>query len=266
MSTNTPLQTLNESGWRIGFSNFLRKENQEWWGNRRWLSQAILWILILGGFMALPLFVAPAAAPSGEEATISVIEAAQVYFQIAGLALAIAIIIRTQSAIVGEKQSGTAAWMLSKPLSRQAFILAKLLAFLLGIVVLQIALPGIVAYFEIWIATGTSLQVLPFLGALGLLILSQVFYLSLVLMLGTLYNSRGPVMGIAFGILFGGSIIPSLLPQSNLVTPWPIPQIAGGLAAGTSLPPSAWYPALATLVWIILFIWVALRRFQQEDF
>ena len=266
MSTDIPLQTLNESGWRIGFANFLRKENQEWWGNRRWLAQGILWIFILCGFMALPLFVAPATAPSGEEATISVMEAAQVYFQIAGLALAIAIIIRTQSAIVGEKQSGTAAWMLSKPLSRQAFILAKLLAFLLGIVVLQIALPGIVAYFEIWIATGKSLQVLEFFGGLGLLILSQLFYLSLVLMLGTLYNSRGPVMGIAFGILFGGSIIPSLVPQSNWVTPWPLPQIAGGLAAGTALPPTTWYPLLATLGWIVLFVWIALRRFQQEDF
>ena len=266
MSTSTPLQTLNESGWRIGFANFLRKENQEWWGNRRWLFQAILWILILNGFTALPLFLAPASAPSGQEASISALEAAQVYFQITGLALAIAIIIRTQSAIVGEKQSGTAAWMLSKPLSRQAFILAKLVAFLLAIVVLQIALPGIVAYFEIWIGTGTQLQILPFLGGLGLLVLSQAFYLSLVLMLGTLYNNRGPVMGVAFAVLFGGSIIPTMLPQSNLVTPWPIPQIASGLAAGAPLPATTWYTVLATLIWISLFIWLALRRFQQEDF
>ncbi len=266
MSTSAPLQSLNETGWRIGFANFLRKENQEWWGGRRWLTQASLWSLILGGFLALPLFVAPAAAPSGEEATVSVIDAAQIYFQVAGLALAIAVIIRGQSAIVGEKQSGTAAWMLSKPLSRQAFILAKLLAFLQGILVLQILIPGIVAYFEIRIAIGTQLPVLDFVGALGLLLLSQIFYLCLVLMLGTLFSNRGRVIGIAFAVLFGGSIIPGMLPQSNLVTPWPLPQIAGGLAAGAPLPATALYPVLASLVWIVLFIWIALQRFQREDF
>lgn len=266
MSTSAPLQTLNETGWRIGFTNFLRKENQEWWGGRRWLTQAILWILILGGFLALPLFVAPAAAPSGEEVAVSVIDAAQIYFQVAGLALAIAIIIRGQSAIVGEKQSGTAAWMLSKPLSRQAFILAKLVAFLQGILFLQILIPGVVAYFEIWIATGTQLPFLDFVGGLGLLLLSQIFYLCLVLMLGTLFSNRGRVIGIAFAILFGGSIIPGMLPQSNLVTPWPLPQIAAGLVAGTPLPATALYPVLASVIWVVLFIWIALRRFDQEDF
>lgn len=266
MSTGTPLKTLNETGWQIGLANFLRKENLEWWGGRRWLNQAILWILILGGFLALPLFVAPAAAPSGEEVAVGVIDAAQIYFQVAGLALAIAVIIRGQSAIVGEKQSGTAAWMLSKPLSRQAFILAKLLAFLQGILVLQVIIPGIFAYLEIWIATGTQLQVLGFVGALGLLLLSQIFYLCLVLMFGTLFSNRGRVIGIAFAILFGGSIIPGMLPQSNLVTPWPLPQIAAGLAAGMPLPATALYPVVASLVWIVLFIWIALRRFQREDF
>jgi ABC-2 type transport system permease protein len=266
MTTNSALQTLNENGWRIGFTNFLRKENQEWWGGRRWLTQAILWILILGGFLALPLFVAPASAPPGEEVAVSTTEAAQVYFQVAGLALAIALIIRAQGTIIGEKQSGTAAWMLSKPLSRPAFLLAKLFAFILGIVVLQVVLPGAVAYVEIWIATGISLPVLTFLGGLGLLLISQVFYLTLILMLGTLYDRRGPVMAIAFVILFGGSIIPNMLPQSNLVTPWPLPQIAGGMAAGTPLPATAWYPAIATLLWSAIFIWIAVIRFQQEDF
>ena len=44
------------------------------------------------------------------------------------VASVIAVVAKTQGAIIGEKQLGTAAWVLSKPASRRAFVLAKLRA------------------------------------------------------------------------------------------------------------------------------------------
>ena len=50
------LQRINASGWRVGFGNLLRKENEEWWGTRTWWRQAIIWALILNGILAILLW------------------------------------------------------------------------------------------------------------------------------------------------------------------------------------------------------------------
>jgi len=62
------------------------------------------------------------------------------------MALPIVAIIIAQDAIIGERQSGTAAWVLSKPVSRPAFILSKLVAGAIGLLVTGIVIQGVVAY------------------------------------------------------------------------------------------------------------------------
>ena len=60
MTAISTLVTVKERGWRMGFANLLHNENLEWWGSRRWLKQASLWLLILNGMVALLLWVLPA--------------------------------------------------------------------------------------------------------------------------------------------------------------------------------------------------------------
>jgi hypothetical protein len=50
------------------------------------------------------------------------------------------------------------------------------------------------------------------------------------------------------------------------VTPWPLPDVATGLALGTELP-SVWpVPIIATVIWIVVMTAVALWRFGREEF
>jgi ABC-2 type transport system permease protein len=53
-----------------------------------------------------------------------------------------------QGAIVREKQLGTAAWALSKPVARSAFGLAKLVAYAVGFVRLATLAPSATFYAE----------------------------------------------------------------------------------------------------------------------
>src|SRR5206468_4052074 len=133
-------------------------------------------------------------------------------------------------------QSGTAAWILSKPVARPAFILAKLVADALGSAVFILALPAVIAYGLFWIAAGSPLDVLPFVSGLGLLGLVYLFYLCLCLALGTLFASRGPMLGIAHGLLFGGGIVGGLVSQVEQVVPDMLPNVAAQLAAGQPWP------------------------------
>ena len=69
-----------------------------------------------------------------------------VFFAVAGMALPIGAIIMGQEEVLDEKQSGTAAWILSKPVSRVAFILAKVTANAIGILIIMVLLEGALAY------------------------------------------------------------------------------------------------------------------------
>ena len=48
--------------WLAGFGNMLAKELGEWFRTRRWLWQSLIWVIIIDGFVAFLLFVLPALA------------------------------------------------------------------------------------------------------------------------------------------------------------------------------------------------------------
>jgi hypothetical protein len=110
----------------------------------------------------------------------------------------------------------------------------------------------------------------PFIAATGVLCLLLLFYLVLALMLGTLFSSTGPVVGISLAVGIGMSILPQLL---GPLAPWlvallPESLIELALAVGSGLPlPSDWYyPLISTTVLIVTFIALAIARFGQEEF
>jgi ABC-2 type transport system permease protein len=271
MSTHSALLPVHTTGWRSGFANLLSKETGAWWRTRGWLIQTIIWVAILDGILAMLLF----AAPGGEATTqgsadVPPESAMAVFLTMSLVALAIGAVIIAQEAIIDEKRSGTAAWILSKPASRVAFILAKLVAHGLGLLVTGILIPGVLA-FILLAAAGESIALSGFVAALGIAFLNVLFYLTLTLMLGTLFDGRGAAIGIPIAIVFGYQIFLSLAPWLADITPWgfligggsPVPPIAQ-VALGQAALPLA--PIIATMLWCVLFTVVALLRFGREEF
>jgi ABC-2 type transport system permease protein len=160
--------------------------------------------------------------------------------------------------------------VLSKPVSRSALILSKLAGNALGIFGVMGVLLGAATYGQIGLTTGVLLPVLPFAGMLGLLFLYQLFYLTLTIMLGTLFNNRGAVLGIPLVLIFGYQIMLGIAPWLGAIMPWNLvttlayPALALAIAQGNPLPTVI--PLLATLAWCILFTLIAVWRFRQEEF
>lgn len=260
MDSTVTLQPVTERGWRSGLGNLFRREFRVWWGTRFGLWQILIWTVAINGIFAIVL---------SSDAPISL----EPFFGVASIFTAIGIIVLAQGAVVGEKTSGTAAWILSGPVSRRAFLLSKLIPLAIGALVLMVALPGAVAYLEYSIMTSSSLSLAPFVAGLAILGLYLMFFLTLTIMLGAMYQSRGPVMGVAFGVMAGSMIPPHLLPwQLYAITPWSLgqllpPAVANGqpLVIGGDTIPTA-MPLIATVVWVVLFIALAMWRFQREDF
>jgi ABC-2 type transport system permease protein len=267
LAARQALVPVRGGGWLGGFGNMLGKELGDWFGTRRWLVQTIAWLVIINGLMAFIMFIVPLIDPSEQLGPAE--QAAQglgLYFAFSALLGGIGMVILTQDEIIQEKQIGTAAWILSKPVSRNSFILTKLLSNFVGGVIFIAALPGAVAYAEIYLATHQALSIVPYLMGVGVILLALVFYLSLVIMLGALFEQRGPVLGIALGLLIGGLIASQFSPQISYILPVNMQDIAGAVAQGQLLPTVAISQLIATAAWSLLFAGVALWRFGRLEF
>jgi ABC-2 type transport system permease protein len=256
------------SGWLAGFGNMLAKELGEWFRTRRWLWQLLIWLIIIDGLVAFFLFVVPRVQPAAAQAAGALppeVMGFVMFFSTAVMGGSIGIIILAQDEIIQEKQSGTAAWILSKPAARQSFILAKLLSNIAAALVFIVALPGLFFLGEFYLAAHRVAPLAPFLGGLGVVLLALIFYLSLVILLGVLFESRGPVLAITLGIIFGGRIIANHVPQIAYVLPVSMDGGALAVVQGMPLPAMLVSQMIAAAVLSIVFVLAALWRFQRSE-
>ena len=268
MTSMQTLQSVIEHGWRQGLANLMRKENGQWWHTRRWWMQSLLWLLVINGTLAVGLWIVPIVEP---DLKLDAALAYEFFVQMMAWFPMFAVIVIAQGAIVSEKQSGTAAWVLSAPISRESFILSKLFANALGFLMTVIALQGAVAYLQLSMYGNALLPIGPYLAVLGLFSLYLLFYLALTLMLGTFFDARGPVLGIAIGVAIAsmrgvGQLFSGYVPWLAKMLPEVLPIQANATVTGRPLP--ADWPVSIMLIsfYSILFVALAIWRFRREEF
>ncbi len=276
MAANIEYVRVNELNGLRGFSNLLRKENRAWWSTRRWWINALLWPGMLGGLVGLMIFVVPTiAAQTGDPAVdaaggplpFALQLGSMAFFEMGTMVLAIGVVVLCQDLIIEEKQSGVVEWLLAKPVARRSYVLAKLAASAGAVLVLLISLPALVTYLMLSIRLGAPFPPLPFLGGVGILSAHTLFYLTLTLMLGTLYTSRAPILGVALGLLLSGNFLSGLLKPLVFVTPWMLAKVASLVVDAQPVPASLlWSPLTASLLWSAVFIFVALVKFEKTEF
>lgn len=263
---NSSLTPLLGAGWSRGLANVLRGELKSWFSTRRWWVQIIIWAACVN----LIFFIVALTTPKSRVSMDTTLMLFNIFM---GLAGPIGVSILMQTVVVGEKRSGTAAWVLSKPVSRAAFIIAKLIANSTGIIVTLVLVQGLIAYLISTLMLGFSLSVSGFLAGLGVHFVNILFYLTLTLMLGTIFQTTGPVIGISIAFLFAQNIAMSFFPVLVRYIPWTLaipangaanPSIAMNLMAGIEVP--SFMPLYVALAAIVLFVGLALLIFQRQEF
>jgi ABC-2 type transport system permease protein len=260
-SVDATLIPVVPTGWRGGLGNLVRKELGQWWGTRMWWIQLLVWIVILNGVTTVIML------DSGVDAAARFDEALETFMLVGATAIGIGVVLTVQGAVVGEKELGTAAWVVSKPVSRASFVLAKLIAYTMGFVVTALIVPAVVFGVEASLLLSLPLSYGSFAIGLGVLALAVFFYIALTLALGTLFASRGPVAGIGVALLLVGLFLNGMLPQPVvLAMPWLLGDIASAVALGSTLPSNWLVPVIATAVASVAFVFVAVRAFGREEF
>ena len=283
MASNRVLNPTKDRSWFYGFGNMLYKENHQWWGTRSWLIQSLIWMTLINGMLLyIILQITNSSAfqqvrQTGSEAEIAVEKAAVaneglvIYFVFAGLLAAGGVAVKAQDALIGEKRSGTAAWVLSKPISRNAFLLAKLVADVIGILMTMVIVQGVIAYLTLKATANVSLPLPNCLAAMGLVVLMLLYFLSLTYMLGAVSNSRALTIGLPLLLVFFGSNIGNMVPFLAKTMPWNLvmelrrnPALAVSLIKGQPLTTVT--PIVCTAVMTVLFLLVAFWRFQRDEY
>jgi ABC-type transport system involved in multi-copper enzyme maturation permease subunit len=272
MSSEISLQLVVEHGWRSGFANLLRKENSQWWLTRKWWVQTLIWLSISNGIIAFILWGIPLIDPTSPTNLNSsdVNELLKVFLQLESLFATFGVMVLSQGLIVNEKKFGTAAWLFSNPVSRSSFLTSKLCGHGWAMFIILIAVPSLVAYLQIALKAGIYFNPLPFIYATGVICLFLLLFLALALMLGTLFASTGPVIGIPIALLIGMSLLPQILGK---LTPWLISilpsrliELALVIVMGQSLAADWYFPLISTGSLVVICIAVAILRFALEEF
>ncbi|MCA9874260.1 MAG: ABC transporter permease subunit [Anaerolineales bacterium] len=267
MTTELSWQKREGNHWARGLAPLLGRENRKWWHGRRWIIQLLIWVGLLDGLLAFALYVLPQMA-AAKDVPIPPEEALgigmQMFFGLGAIGLALGAIVLLQDAIIEEKAAGTAEWVLSKPVSRTAYVLGKLLPNLLALPVVMLLVPGTIGYLLFRSFDATAVPLRSFLISEGIVAVNLLFYITLTVLLGVLLNSRAPLLGIALGSLLGGSLIP--IPEIVQFTPWKLGEVVLLPVMGQALPPFVTTMLVSTAVWSIVFIAGAIWQFNRLEF
>ena len=248
--------------------NLFQTEQKTWWKTRRWWIHGLLWSLVMGGMTGLILFVFPSLRGDGGEVLIQsspVTEAVGFVFGSMAPLLAGAVMVLFQGSLVQERNNGVAAWILSKPVERSSYFLAKVFSgvVIVGVVILFLPLSVTRILFQF---SGEELfSFSAYAGAAALLYFFLIFHLALVLFLGTIMNSEGAVGGTGIFLMLAFTVAIELVPGLRPLMPWSLPGAAVMVVNGLSLV-DWWVLSLGvTLILTVTLLVLALGRFCKEE-
>ncbi len=226
---------------RVGLSGFwalLGIELRSWVG-RRGLIQAVLWTAVINGMVYMS--VASENSPFGRIGYENLLNLLMFVPVFAGIVL-------TEALILGEYNSGIAGWLVSKPVARSSYLVAKLLGLWAGLSVTAILIPCLVANW--WLPKVEPFRfVIPeqppfgrFLAVLFVAMVVMGFFIALTGLLSVVLRRRGVASLIAM-ILWAVLRIP--LPQ--IPDTWHRYLPSGLITPGTNA--ADWLPSLEYIHW-----------------
>ncbi len=183
-----------------------------------------------------------------------------------------------QNALIEERQAGTLSWVVSKPVSRPAFILSKIVSDFVGIVVPAVVLQAAIAWWMLPALDSKSglpirePELARYLVVLGIEMCIVILFVALTVCLGTIFRSRGPVAGIALAVW-----VLLWTSPSDMLDRLSISGMVGGEVSGASFKPLTEYlvfeqaldPASGvfwTLVSAAVLTLGAIGSFSREQF
>lgn len=261
-------QPVEEKGWRRGMSNLLQGEYSAWFKSSRWWKHLLLWVSIINVMMVIMIIAAAQAAQDGKNGPPLLF----MYGIFGGMFVAFGVMIIMQRVLVREKQSGTAAWVLSKPVTRTAFVVSRLVVNSIAILLTSVVVPGVIFYVTLGLFSDLGwLSPFGFIAALLMVTLHTFYWIALVLTMGTLLESSSGVIAVPMALFFTFWMGTNLLPDLVYISPLLLTFSPGSMNSlftsfMTGGPVFSWLPLITTIVSCVIFVAIAIWRFNRQEF
>ncbi len=170
-------------------------------------------------------------------------------------------ILLAMGSVAAEKERGTAAFLLAKPIGRGAFVTAKIVA-IGALLAVALGVSGILC----WTYTTILFEPLPVPGfavATVLIWLSLATFAAVTFLASVVTRSGLAAGGIGFGVFIATGIL-AALPAIGPFMPTGLWGAAGALAVGT-VPDSLVGPVLANAALILAALGLAWWRFRRQE-
>lgn len=250
-----------------GFAVLLRKELREAWRTSRFLIVAAVFLFfglaspILAKY--LPQLITLATPAGGAQITLpppTIGDAVDQFLKNLGTA-AFAAILLAMGVVAREKERGTAAFVLTKPAGRAAFLAAKFAALAL-LFLTGLALGGAAMYgYTAWLFA--ALPAGGFLAACALLLLALLVYAAVTFLGSTLTSSTPTAAGLGIGAYAVLAIL-GALPRVTPYTPGGLFAPARALALGAR-PDDLVTPIVANLAIVVAALTLSWIAFRQQE-
>jgi ABC-2 type transport system permease protein len=246
----------------------LRKELTESWRTNRWLVVAVVAVLfglmspVLARYLREIIQLAAGDQVAGipmPEPTIGA-ALAQYLKNVSQIVFLLGILV-SMGAIVAERERGTAAMVLSKPVARGTFLLAKY-AGLLIVVGTAMALGAVAAYYYTLVLFSAP-PVGAYLGLNALLFVYLALLMAITLLASTLVRSQAAAGAVGFAAFVLLSLF-GALPGAGEYLPPALITWAGHLAIGDTAY-TAWGALLVTLAGIAACLGAAWLVFRRQE-
>ena len=251
-----------------GFAAFVRKELLEL--RKTWR----LWVL--GGvfvFLGIGTPILAAATPAllemtaerspGVSISFPAPTAADAYLQFLGnlAQLALLVVIITGAAsVASEHRAGTSVLVLTKPLSRGAFVTAKAVSGLLLLLLATAA--GAALCIAVTVALFDTAFIAPFIASVGLWLALGAMFVTLMVLLSAATGRQATAAGIGLGVYVALFVLTGF-PAARDRTPAGILAANDALAKGRDVTLAA--PLVTTLALAALFVAAAVVVFRRKE-
>ncbi len=261
MLKNQKLDLRIFTRWNHGFNNLFQTELSRWFKKKVFLTRLLLWSGFSNG-MAILIWL---------QATNVRTEAILVFGIFAGLTSSIGITIVMQESIVGEFKSGVTSWILSKPITRDSYILAKWLGNSIGAVISMIIAPTCIFYVLYFLFTGEVLNLGLFFAVVAVLSLNMLFFLSFTLFMGSFQRNSSLVIGVPIGFYITQQILVNFSSFLVEIVPW---GLTNPLGDGTpsivvslliNIKPFSILPLIVTFLCIIIFLALTIKIMRTQE-
>jgi len=192
----------------------------------------------------------PEAAEAGADKAISLVPLDNLFTAVGSQIFIFAAIFAAMSLIVRERETGTLAWIASKPVSRTSIWVSKWISATLVLFVAAGLVPLLLTAAVVTILYGLPSLVAVALAAVGIAAVIALF-VAVALAASTLVASQPAVAGITFGAFFLPTILAAIVPfQIAPFLPTSILSWTMGLSAGADVgivTPIAWLIGIVAL-------------------